>query len=100
VTGDRSSQIVFHDRAHVLLGIPDDAYPLWDFVIGKVAGGVDPGAPVPRRAPTIPTLNSAVAILVLETILVTYPVIALTALVLGLGLTTTGADRKEIPPRL
>ncbi|MEM7142707.1 MAG: hypothetical protein AAF548_16920 [Actinomycetota bacterium] len=39
--GDRSSQIVLHDRAHVLLGIPDDAYPLWDFVIGEGPPGED-----------------------------------------------------------
>ena len=41
LTADRSSQIVFHDRAHVLLGIPDDNYPLWDLVIGEVAPGED-----------------------------------------------------------
>ena len=41
ITADRSSQIVFHYRAHVLLGIPDDAYPLWDLVIGEVPPGED-----------------------------------------------------------
>jgi hypothetical protein len=36
LTGDRSTQIVFHDRAHVLLGIPDEGFPLWEIVIGEV----------------------------------------------------------------
>ncbi|GEM_PF-2265628 len=39
MTGDRSSQIVFHADAQVLLGIPDGNYPLWDLVVGVVPPG-------------------------------------------------------------
>ncbi len=31
--GDRTSQIVFHQHAHVQLGVPDGAYPIWDFIL-------------------------------------------------------------------